>query len=137
MNEKNSYLENLVKGGIEKIKEMVDVQTIIGEPVVAPNGTVIVPVSKVSIGFGSGGSDLPTKNAKDLFGGGVGGGVTISPVAFIVIAADGSVKLLQLTVNAPKENAALALVPDIVEKITSMIGKDKNKEESSKEETYE
>ncbi|HIT59547.1 MAG TPA: sporulation protein YtfJ [Candidatus Faeciplasma pullistercoris] len=137
MNEKNSYLENLVKGAIEKIKEMVDVQTIIGEPVVAPNGTVIVPVSKVSIGFGSGGSDLPTKNAKDLFGGGVGGGVTISPVAFIVIAADGSVKLLQLTVNAPKENAALALVPDIVEKITSMIGKDKNKEESSKEETYE
>ena len=136
MNEKNSYLENLVKGAIEKIKEMVDVQTIIGEPVVAPNGTVIVPVSKVSIGFGSGGSDLPTKNAKDLFGGGVGGGVTISPVAFIVIAADGSVKLLQLTVNAPKENAALALVPDIVEKITSMIGKDKNKEESSKEETY-
>ena len=74
MNEKNSYLENLVKGAIEKIKEMVDVQTIIGEPVVAPNGTVIVPVSKVSIGFGSGGSDLPTKNAKDLFGGGVGGG---------------------------------------------------------------
>ena len=137
MNEKNSYLENLVKGAIEKIKEMVDVQTIIGEPVSAPNGTVIVPVSKVSIGFGSGGSDLPTKNAKDLFGGGVGGGVTISPVAFIVIAADGSVKLLQLTVNAPKENAALALVPDIVEKITSMIGKDKNKEESSKEETYE
>lgn len=137
MNEKNSYLENLVKGAIEKIKEMVDVQTIIGEPVVAPNGTVIVPVSKVSIGFGSGGSDLPTKNAKDLFGGGVGGGVTISPVAFIVIAADGSVKLLQLTVNAPKENAALALVPDIVEKIASMIGKDKNKEESSKEETYE
>lgn len=137
MNEKNSYLENLVKGAIEKIKEMVDVQTIIGGPVATPNGTVIVPVSKVSIGFGSGGSDLPTKNAKDLFGGGVGGGVTISPVAFIVIAADGSVKLLQLTVNAPKENAALALVPDIVEKITSMIGKDKNKEESSKEETYE
>ncbi len=137
MNEKNSYLENLVKGAIEKIKEMVDVQTIIGDPVATPNGTVIVPVSKVSIGFGSGGSDLPTKNAKDLFGGGVGGGVTISPVAFIVIAADGSVKLLQLTVNAPKENAALALVPDIVEKITSMIGKDKNKEESSKEETYE
>ncbi len=135
MNEKNNNLEALVKTAIEKIKEMIDVETIIGKPITAPNGTVIIPVSKVSVGFASGGSDLPTKQAKDLFGGGTGGGITISPLAFITILPDGNVKLLQMTVNASKENAALALIPDVVDKITSFI--EKNKSAENKEETAE
>ena len=126
MSEKNTNLEILVKTAIEKIKEMVDVETIIGKPIVTANGTTIIPISKVSVGFGSGGSDLPTKQSKDLFGGGAGGGVSIQPIAFITIMPDGNVKLLQLTINAPKENAALAILPDVVDKITGIISSKKS-----------
>lgn len=137
MSEKNTNLEILVKTAIEKIKEMVDVETIIGKPIVTGNGTTIIPVSKVSVGFGSGGSDLPTKQAKDLFGGGAGGGVNIQPIAFIIIMPDGNVKLLQLTVNATKENAALAILPDIVDKITGIIGSKKTDSSSEEAEVAE
>lgn len=128
MNEKNHNLEGLVKTAIEKIKEMVDVETVIGDPINTPNGTVIIPVSKISVGFASGGSDLPTKSTKDLFGGGTGGGITIQPLAFITIMPDGNVKLLQLTVNAPKENAALAMIPDIIDKVTDFLKNSKTEE---------
>ncbi len=135
MSEKSTNLEILVKTAIEKIRDMVDTETIIGKPIETVNGTTIIPVSKVSVGFGSGGSDLPTKQAQDLFGGGAGGGVSIQPIAFITIMPDGSVKLLQMTINASKENAALALIPDIVDKITGIISKGKT--DSAPEETSE
>lgn len=135
MSEKSSNLEGLVRAAIEKIKEVVDVETVVGKPITVPNGTIIIPVSKVSVGFGSGGSDLPVKNEKDLFGGGMGGGVSIQPLAFITIMPDGNVKLLQMTINAPKENAALATLPDVVDKITGFLNK--NKRETSKEETVD
>lgn len=135
MSEKSSNLEGLVRAAIEKIKEVVDVETVIGKPITVPNGTIIIPVSKVSVGFGSGGSDLPVKNEKDLFGGGMGGGVSIQPLAFITVMPDGNVKLLQMTINAPKENAALATLPDVVDKITGFLNK--NKQEASKEETVD
>ena len=125
MSEKSTNLEILVKTAIEKIRDMVDTETIIGKPITTSNGTTIIPVSKVSVGFGSGGSDLPTKQAKDLFGGGAGGGVSIQPIAFITILPDGNVKLLQMTIIATKETAALALIPDIVDKITGIISKGK------------
>lgn len=137
MSEKSTNLEILVKTAIEKIKEMVDTETIIGSPIVTNNGTTIIPVSKVSVGFGSGGSDLPTKQAKDLFGGGAGGGVSIQPIAFITIMPDGNVKLLQMTINATKENAALAIIPDIVDKITGIISKSKSENSSDVEEEAE
>lgn len=76
-------------------REMVDVNTIIGDPISAPNGTTIIPVSKVSFGFASGGSDLPTQ-AAEKFAGGAGAGVTVKPQAFIVIKTDGDVELLEL-----------------------------------------
>lgn len=126
MSEKSTNLEILVRTAMEKIKDMVDVDTIIGTPIVTGNGTTIIPVSKVSVGFGSGGSDLPTKQVKDFFGGAAGGGVSIQPIAFITIMPDGNVKLLQMTINAPKENAALAMIPDVVEKITGIISKKKD-----------
>ena len=133
MSEKSTNLEVLVKTAIEKIREMVDTDTIIGKSIVTGNGTTIIPVSRVTVGFGSGGSDLPTKQAKDLFGGGAGGGVSIQPLAFITIMPDGNVKLLQMTINASKENAALALIPDIVDKISGIISKGKT--DSAPEET--
>lgn len=122
-----NHLESLVTGAMEKIKEMVDCETIIGKPITVADGTTIIPVSKVSFGFASGGSDLPTKNAKDLFGGGSGAGITISPIAFIAIS-HGDVRLLQLSMNASKENAVVNLVPEVIDKITEFLNK--KKEES-------
>ena len=120
----NNNLESLVKTAMEKIREMVDVETVIGDPITTPDGTTIIPVSKVSFGFASGGSDLPNKNAKDLFGGCSGAGVTIQPIAFITVS-NGEVKLLQMSVNASTENAVINMIPDIVDKISAFIKKDK------------
>ena len=87
---------SLMDTTMEKIKEMIDVNTIIGEPITSPDGTLIIPVSKVSYGFAAGGSDLPTKKEnKDCFGGGSGAGVTIQPVAFLTVY-QGDVRLVSV-----------------------------------------
>ncbi len=127
MNE-NTKLEGLVKTAMEKVHEMVDCETIVGKPIVTADGTTIIPVSKVSFGFASGGSDLPTKSTKDQFGGGSGAGVTISPVAFIAIH-NGETKLLQMTTNTPYENAVVNAVPDVVDKIIDFIDKKTGKKD--------
>ena len=117
---------------MEKIKNMVDVDTIIGTPVTLADGTTIIPVSKVSFGFGSGGSDLPAKVTKDLFGGGTGAGVSIQPVAFIVVTK-GDVKLLQMSMNATTSNAVVNMIPEIFDKISDLMGSqkdDKNSEDN-------
>ena len=121
-------LENLVKSSMDKIHEMVDCQTVVGQPVVTADGTTIIPVSKISFGFASGGSDLPTKSTKDQFGGGSGAGISITPIAFITIS-NGDVKLLQLTMDAAPSNSAINMVPDVIDKITDFISKKKGGEE--------
>lgn len=89
----NSHpIENLMKSTMENIKEMVDVNTIVGDPVESKDGTIIIPLSKVSFGFASGGSEFNCKvnngNMKYPFGGGSGAGVSVKPVAFLVIKQD-------------------------------------------------
>ena len=121
MNE-SSKIEGLVKTAMEKIHELADSETVMGKPVVTADGTTIIPVSKISVGFASGGSDLPTKSTKETFGGGSGGGVTIQPLAFIAVYK-GEVKLLQLTANCAKENAIINMVPEVIDKITAFIDK--------------
>lgn len=128
MNE-NAKLESLVKTAMEKIHEMVDCETVVGKPIVTADGTTIIPISKVSFGFATGGSDLPTKNTKDQFGGGSGAGVTISPVAFIAVH-NGETKLLQMTTNTPYENAVVNVVPDVVDKVIDFIDKKTGKDNS-------
>ena len=118
----NNKLESLVKTAMEKIHEMVDCETVVGKPIVTADGTTIIPISKVSFGFASGGSDLPTKTAKETFGGGSGAGVTISPIAFIAVH-NGETKLLQMTTNTPYENAVVNTVPEVVDKVISFIDK--------------
>lgn len=115
---------------MDKLKEMVDVNTIIGDPIKVDEKTTVIPISKVSFGFASGGSDLPAKQPKDLFGGGSGAGVSIQPLAFLIIS-DGNAKLLQMSVNASTPNALVNLIPDVVEKISGMVNKDKK--DSAKE----
>ncbi len=126
MNE-STKIEGLVKTALEKVHELAECETVVGKPIVTADGTTIIPVSKISVGFASGGSDLPTKSTKETFGGGSGGGVTITPIAFVAIYK-GEAKLLQLTANAPKENAIIDMVPQVIDKITEFIDKKKAEE---------
>ena len=137
--ENKQPLEGLMGTTIEKINQMVDVNTVIGTPVTSPDGTIIVPVSKVSYGFASGGSSFAVKSApnKDLFGGGAGAGVSINPIAFIVIS-NGEAKVL--TIDEPNSTAAekaLAMAPEVVDKIVSLFKKDKKDENNDTENTTE
>lgn len=96
----NHPIENLMKSTMENIKDMIDVNTIVGDAVEAKDGTLIIPISKVSFGFASGGSEFDNKNAGNTsstypFGGGSGAGVTVKPVAFLVTKKD-SIRLLSL-----------------------------------------
>lgn len=117
--EKN--LESLVDVAMQKLRSIADGETVVGKPIVVGD-TTIIPISSIKVGFATGGSDLPTKNPKDQFGGGTGGGVKIDPIAFITIT-NGDVKLLQMTVNQSGSNAIINMVPDIVDKITGAINK--------------
>ena len=94
---------NIMGITMDKLREMVDVNTIVGEPIELKDGTTIIPISKVSFGFASGGSDLPVKTEKDMFGGGAGAGVSIQPLAFLVVYK-GEAKLMQMSVNASTPN---------------------------------
>ncbi|MBQ4313349.1 MAG: GerW family sporulation protein [Clostridia bacterium] len=107
-------IRDMMDTTLQRIRDMVDASTVIGDPIVAGDTTVI-PVSKISYGFASGGSDLPTKNTGDYFGGGGGAGVTVSPVAFLVISADG-VRLLQVDDKHDTVNKMVDMLPDIVDK---------------------
>ncbi len=120
-------IDGLMKTTMDKIKEMVDVNTIIGDPITSPDGTIIIPVSKVSYGFASGGSDFPTKKEnKDCFGGGSGAGVTIQPVAFLTVYK-GNIKLMPIEKFDGAADRVVGMVPDLVDKVTSLFKKDKKK----------
>lgn len=109
---------------IEKIRELVDTSTIIGEAIYAEGGTTIIPVSKVTYGFASGGADFPSKGTKELFGGGGGAGVTITPVAFLVING-GEVTLKHITAYDNAAERVVNLVPEMFDKVTGLINKTK------------
>lgn len=117
-------IQGMMSTAMQKIREMVDVNTIIGDPITTPNGTTIIPVSKVSFGFASGGSDIPSKNPKDIFGGGSGAGISINPLAFLVVSNDG-VKLLQLSDSDNTANKMVDLVPEVIDKISELFNKPK------------
>lgn len=112
-------LPNMLDNTISKIREMVDVNSVIGTPITTPDGVTIIPVSKVSVGFGGGGSDY-TKN-NDAFGGGAGGGVKVTPICFLIVK-DGAVRMMP--VAAPANTTAdriVEQVPDVLDKIASFI----------------
>ena len=130
----SNSIEGILGVSMEKIREMVDVNTINGDAITSPDGTTIIPVSKVSFGFASGGSDLPTQ-AAEKFAGGAGAGVTVKPVAFIVITRDGDVKLMELGNSKPSAiEGVIDAIPNVVEKIKGFIGDKKKKDEEPEEE---
>lgn len=122
-------IEGMLGVSMEKIREMVDVNTVIGEPIVTKDGlTTVIPVSRVSFGFGSGGSDVPSKSEKEMFGGGAGAGVTIRPVAFLVIK-EGDVELLQMDENSKGLGKIFESAPEAISKVVGLFKKKKENDE--------
>ena len=124
-------INGMMNSAMENLKSMVDVNTIIGTPITSPDGTVVIPVSKVSFGLAAGGGEYASKNVSadkaNPFGGGVGAGVTVSPVAFLVVSSD-NVKLLTVEGDENPYTKLIELVPAMVSKVSSFINKNKNEE---------
>ncbi len=118
------HLEGLMNTSMEKIRDLVDVNTIIGESINAGDGTIIIPISKVSFGFVSGGSDIPSTVSKEVFAGGSGAGITIKPQAFIVIKKDGDVQMLELGAKESPIDSLIEGVPEMVSKFKDTFAKD-------------
>ena len=109
---------------MDKIRELVNPDTIIGEPVSLPDGTTILPVSRVTFGVATGGSDFAAKQSKELFGGGSGAGVTVAPVAFLVVK-DGNVRTIQLADPNNSLERAITMLPELVDKLAALLKKEK------------
>ena len=124
---KEQSASGILGTSIEKIKDLVDVSTIIGDPIKISETLQIIPVSKVTYGFASGGTDFPSKNNQELFGGGGGAGITISPVAFLVVN-NGSVSVKYINAAEGSVERVIGMVPDIVDKATDVISQLKNKD---------
>lgn len=122
-------VQNLLGVSIQKIKEMVDVDMVVGKPITTPDGTTLIPVSRISVGFASGGSDLPSKTSSDLFGGGAGAGVNIVPIAFLVIA-NGDVRMLHMSSHPDAYDRLIDLIPVAADTITGLF---KKKDDSAKD----
>lgn len=121
-----------IEATINQIKNVVDVNTVIGQPIVVGEVTIL-PVSKVTYGFASGGSDLPTKTNKDLFAGGGGAGVTLQPLAFLIVSEAG-VRILEISSKYNNGlDRALTMAPDLIDKVKETIAAIKPGEEKTQE----
>ena len=125
MDTRKTPVNEILGISIDKIREMADVNSIIGEPITLADGTTIIPISKVSYGFASGGSGLPSKYDKDLFGGGAGAGVSIKPEGFLVISPAGEAKMITMDSANDPISSAVSAVPAIVEKVQGFLAKKK------------
>ena len=131
-------INDIMTAALDKIRTLADAQTIIGEPIPTPGGTTIVPVSKVSVGFASGGLDYNGKQPEKAknFGGGGGTGISVTPVCFLVISPSGAVELLNVNMAADPVEKIASLVdktPDIAQRLKSVFAK--KKEEKTEEST--
>ena len=128
----SNSLPNMLENTIAKIREMVDVNSVVGTPITTPDGVTIIPISKVSVGFAGGGSDFVSKNVnkqENPFGGGAGGGVKVVPIAFLIVK-DGTVRMLP--VAAPASTTAdrvVEMVPDVLDKVAAFIDSHTRKEQ--------
>lgn len=117
-------LPGMLESTIQKIKEMIDVNSVIGEPITTPDGVTIIPVSKVSVGFGGAGSDFAkgkSASGETPFGGGVGAGVKVTPICFLIVK-DGNVRMLPVAQAAnTTADRLVEMIPDTLDKITSFI----------------
>ncbi len=125
----NKNVEGLMGVSVDKIRGMVDADTVVGTPINLADGTTLIPVSKISYGFASGGSDLPSKSNAGLFGGGAGAGINITPVAFISVK-DGSINILPITDKPAAADRVVSMVPEMVDKLFNKKKKDETSDEA-------
>ena len=123
---------------MSKIRDMIDVNTVVGDPITTPNGATIIPVTKVSIGYGSGGSDFSMKstpaNRENPFGGGAGAGIKITPVAFLVIRGD-NVRMLPVAEPASTSmDRLIELLPDLIDKGESYLAQKRAAKQEAQDE---
>ena len=135
MSETNHPINEVLQTTMNKIREMVDTNTVVGQPITTQDGVTLVPVSKLSFGFATGGSDFgKTQNTPKNFGGGAGAGVNVIPVAFLIVK-DGNVKILPV---APPPGDTVSrvvdLVPEMFEKVTGYIDKKSAEKKAEKDE---
>ncbi len=139
-------IQGLMDTAMSNIKSMIDVNTIVGDPVTTPDGTVIIPISTVSFGFGAGGSQFEggkksqlTDDKNPMFGGGCGGGANVKPVAFMIVG-NGTIKLLPANPNASSADKLACLLPEIFDKVNGLVSSmsekiaKKKKDKKAKEE---
>lgn len=131
MSENKHPIQGVMETSMQNLRNMVDANTIIGEPIKTADGTTLIPVSKISFGFASGGSDFSTKkeNAEHpyCFGGGSGAGVNITPISFLVVSPEGNVSMLPVTQTTVASSAVDKFVdslPEVVEKLKAMFKKE-------------
>ena len=123
-------IQELMASALQKMRDLVDSNTIIGSPITTQDGTTILPVSKIAFGFVSGGTDFATEKQKDLFGGAASSGANISPVGFLVIK-DGNVRLLQLAEGGQTVDRVLNMVPEVIDKVEGFISKSGKKDDKT------
>ena len=112
-------ISELTDSSMKNLQSLIDSNSVIGKAVTTPDGTTILPVSKVTFGYASGGSDLPASQ-KELFGGGTGGGVSITPIAFLVIQ-NGNVKVLPVQPYQGAADRVVGMVPDVLDKVSGLV----------------
>lgn len=129
--EKKNPLSSMMQEAMDKVRVMADTNTIVGEPISTPDGVTLIPISKVSMGFGGGGTTFG--NTEEHVGGGLGTGVKIEPVAFLIVK-DGYVRVMPVALPAASTvDRIVEMVPDVVNKIGDFIGKKKSDSESHDE----
>ena len=122
-------ISELMSVTMSKIKEMVDVNTVVGDPITTHDGIMVVPISRVSLGFGSGGSDFSLKEGQQGFGGGNGAGITITPIGFLVIN-DGNVRMLNIAPPASSTvDRLVELIPDVLDRVQDFVDSRKGEED--------
>ncbi|MBM7854678.1 sporulation protein YtfJ [Desulfohalotomaculum tongense] len=129
-------IEGLMKNAMESIKEMVDVNTVVGDPVETPDGSVIIPISRVACGFAAGGGDYQAgeggrgqESPPPSFGGGSGAGVSVQPMGFLVVG-NGQIRLLPVDGNAMYDRL-IDMMPNLIDKLQAICNRDKNKEQGT------
>ena len=124
----SEQVQNVLNNAIDGLKKMIDVDSVIGKPMQLNDSTTVIPVSKVSMGFVSGGSSFGKTADGGNFGGGAGGGVKISPVAFLVLT-DGNVRLVNVSDSPDNTDKIFTKIPEILDQVSGIISKKKEPEE--------
>jgi len=122
--DKQNTVQELMANTLGKMRELVDSNTVIGTPITTEAGVTIIPVSKISFGFVSGGTDFATEKQKDLFGGAASSGASITPVGFLVVNGTG-VKFMQVAEGNRTIDRLINMMPEVIDKLEALVSKGK------------